>query len=113
MLAVACARAPADPWPGRPPYLGDERVVAVGAETFSPPAQERGDTRQTRLALRAGGAGAQARATALRFVQALVRADAAALSLLLAARVVLTIDGTQKTREELIERCLKDTRALV
>lgn len=112
-LAGACAHVPEDPWVGRPPHLGDERVDPRVEGSYVPAPSATADTRQSMIALRSGGAQAQVRATALRFVKALVETDAAALAELLPVRVVLTLEGTQKPRDELIERCLKDTRALV
>ena len=110
---LACSSAPPDPWPSRPAYLGDERVADQRDLGYTPGPQGRARTGEGTLALRSEGGQSQAHATALRFVAALVHADAAALAQLLAPRVTLTIDGTQKPREELIERCLKDTRALI
>lgn len=110
---LGCAGAQPDPWPSRPAHLGDARVADSRDVGYTPRAQEHGRAAQGTLALRAGGARAQAHATALRFVAALVQADAAALAELFAPRVALTIDATQKSRDELIERCLKDTRTLI
>jgi hypothetical protein len=111
--AVGCAHAGEDPWRRRPRYLGDGRIEPGSDGSYAPPPAAAGDTRQGVLSLQSGGAQVQVRATALRFVKALVEIDAVALAELLPARVVLTIDGTQAPRDELIERCLKDTRALV
>jgi hypothetical protein len=113
LAAAGCAHAPEDPWPQRPAHLGDERFASRVDGWYAPPAKATGDAQQQTLSLKSGGAQAQVRATALRFVRALVENDAAALAELLPPRVVLTLDGTQKARDELIERCLKDTRALV
>ena len=111
--AGGCAHAGEDPWAGRPRYLGDERVESSSDGSYAPPPAVAGDTRERVLSLQSGGAQVQVRATALRFVKALVEIDAVVLAELLPARVVLAIDGTQKPRDEVIERCLKDTRALV
>jgi hypothetical protein len=112
-LCASCAHAPPDPWSQRPPYLGDERVLAQHSQAFAPSAEERSQVSAGRVALRTSGAEEQARATALRFAGALLAGDAATLSELLPTRVALTIDGSLKPRDELIERCLKDARALI
>ena len=113
VLAVGCAHAPPDAWPQRPAYLGDARVGADNSGAFSPVARGQADTGAGEIALRTTGAEEQARATALRFARALLDGDAATLSELLPARVALTLDGSLKPREELIERCLKDSHALI
>lgn len=110
--AAACSRAPADAWRGRPAYLGDARMTERSDAAYAPPARATAAPGNGTIALRTTGAEEQARATALRYARALLAADAVTLTELLPARVVLALDGTQKPRDELIERCLKDARAL-
>jgi hypothetical protein len=112
-LTGACAHAPPDAWPQRPAYLGDQRVTADSSGVFTPIARERARTDEGRVVLRTTGAEEQARATALRFARALHDGDAATLNELLPTRVALTLDGSLEPRDELIDRCLKDARALI
>jgi hypothetical protein len=112
-LSGACAHAAPDAWPQRPAYLGDQRVTTDSSGAFTPLARERAQADERTVALRTTGAEEQARATALRFARALLDGDAATLSELLPARVALTLDGSLKPRDELIDRCLKDAHALI
>lgn len=55
---------------------------------------------------------AQARATALAFVRALLEADAQALSLLLDDQVTLIAEGSRKQRRDVVVACLGERSAL-
>src|SRR5690242_2743935 len=112
-LCGACAHAPPDAWPQRPAYLGDQRVTTDSSGAFTPVARERARADDGQVSLRTTGAEEQARAAALRFARALLDGDAATLSELLPPRIALTLDGSLKSRGELIDRCLKDARALI
>jgi hypothetical protein len=64
------------------------------------------------VALAATGGEEQARSAAVSMVQALLDGDAPALGDLFAERVLLVLTGNTQARAELIERCVREARAL-
>jgi hypothetical protein len=100
---LGCAPSAAPPPVAAP--AADTRFTPVEREPYTPPPRRRGSTGRAQ-ALIVGSGEAQARATAMAFVAALLDGDHGSVHGLLAPRVVHAVDGRQVTRADEVERCM-------